>query len=58
MTDKTDNKRNWVVGGGLLIGMGIGFFFVEKSPLIFVGCMFLGLGIGLVASIILSNKKD
>ncbi|MFT4832387.1 MAG: F0F1-type ATP synthase assembly protein I [Psychroserpens sp.] len=58
MTDKKDNRSSWAIGGGLLIGMGIGFFFLEKSPLAFIGCMFIGLGVGLLISAILSKNKQ
>jgi hypothetical protein len=57
MTDKKDDKSSWAIGGSLLIGMGVGFFFVQESPLAFVGSMFLGLGLGLVITAIISGKK-
>lgn len=43
-----------MVGGGLLAGLGIGFFFLEKSALAFLGCMFAGLGLGLLAAAVTS----
>ncbi|MEJ1224025.1 hypothetical protein [Sediminicola sp. 1XM1-17] len=57
MTNKKDNKSSWAIGGGLLIGMGIGLFYLERSPLLFAGCMFIGLGVGLVVTGILSKKS-
>ena len=57
MTDKKDDKSTWAIGGGILAGMGVGFFFVQESPLVFVGCMFLGLGLGLVITSIISRKE-
>ena len=54
-----DNRKisSWIVGGGLLAGLGVGFFFLEKSTLVFLGCMFVGLGAGLLAAAVLSRTK-
>jgi len=54
-TSKKDDKSAWAIGGGLLIGLGIGFFFLQQSPLAFVGCILAGLGLGLVISSIISK---
>jgi Na+/phosphate symporter len=53
--DKAGKVNSWVVGGGLLTGMGIGFFFIETSALVFLGCMFIGLGLGLLSAAVLSK---
>jgi hypothetical protein len=58
MTNKKDDKSTWAIGGGLLIGMGVGFFFLQDSPLYFVGSMFVGLGLGLVISTLISGSKE
>jgi hypothetical protein len=57
MTDKKNDKSTWAIGGGILIGIGVGFFFLQKSPLAFVGSMLAGLGIGLVITALISIKK-
>ena len=57
MTDKKDDKSTWAIGGGTLIGIGAGFFFLQESPLAFVGSILLGLGLGLVITSIISSKK-
>jgi len=57
-TDKKEDKSTWAIGGGLLLGLGIGFFFLKQSPLAFVGCMIAGLGFGLLMTSILSRGKD
>ncbi len=46
---------SWTVGGGLLTGMGVGFFFLETSALVFVGCILIGLGVGLLTAAVLSR---
>ncbi len=58
MTEKTTKKEDrstWAIGGGLLIGMGVGFFFLHQNPLAFVGSMFVGLGLGLVIATLVSR---
>jgi len=50
-----EDKSNWAIGGGILAGLGAGFFFLQQSALMFVGAMLLGLGIGLTITSILSS---
>lgn len=54
--NKSD-KTTWAIGGGLLIGLGVGFFFLHVSALIFTGCIIAGLGAGLLVTAILSKVK-
>ena len=53
---KTTDKSTWAVGGGLLLGMGVGFFFLKASPFAFVGFLIGGLGLGLVITSIISKR--
>ena len=57
MTDKKDDKSTWAIGGGVLMGIGVGLFFLKISALAFVGSILAGLGIGLVVTAIISSKK-
>ncbi len=50
-----NDKSSWATGGGLLMGMGVGFFFLQTSPLAFVGCILAGLGLGLMATALISK---
>lgn len=54
---KNEDRSTWAVGGGLMIGIGVGFFFLQVSALIFVGCILGGLGLGLILTAFLSNAK-
>ena len=48
----------WAVGGGVLLGLGVGFFFLQQSPLYFVGSLLAGLGLGLmIAGVIAAVKR-
>lgn len=56
--DRKEDKSTWATGGGLLIGLGVGFFFLPESPLAFVGSLLAGLGLGLLMTSIISNEKE
>ena len=56
-SDATQDKSTWAIGGGLLLGLGVGFFFLLQSALYFVGCILAGLGVGLIATSILSRMR-
>ena len=51
-----NDKSSWAVGGGLLAGVGVGFFFLPENALAFVGSIIFGLGIGLMITSIISKK--
>ncbi len=57
MTKKQD-KSDWATGGGLLMGIGAGFFFMPSNPFAFVACLLLGLGLGLVVTALISKGKE
>ena len=57
MADKKDDKSTWAIGGGLFLGLGVGFFFLRISALAFVGSIIAGLGLGLMMTSILSSRR-
>lgn len=57
-TNEKGDKSTWAIGGGLLIGLGVGFFFLKASALAFVGSMLAGLGLGLMVTSILSSRRQ
>ena len=57
-TDKKDDKSTWAIGGGVILGVGIGFFFLQTSALAFVGSIMAGLGLGLMITSIISSVKQ
>ena len=57
-TGEKNDKSTWAIGGGVLIGLGVGFFFLKASALAFVGSIFAGLGLGLMVTSIISSKKQ
>lgn len=50
------DKSDWAIGGGVIMGVGAGLFFLKTSALIFVGCILLGLGLGLIVTSIISKR--
>ena len=57
MTEKKDDKSTWAIGGGVILGTGIGFFFLQTSALAFVGSILTGLGLGLVVTALISSRS-
>lgn len=56
MKDVTQDKSSWAVGGGLLLGLGTGFFFLTINIMWFVGSILIGLGLGLLLAALISGK--
>ena len=56
VSSKSD-KTSWAMGGGVLIGLGVGLFFLHQSALYFVGSLLAGLGVGLLVTAILSKIR-
>ena len=59
MKNKNEDRSTWAIGGGVLLGIGVGFFFLSLSPALpFVGSILGGLGLGLIITSIISTRKD
>lgn len=56
-TKQNDDKSSWAIGGCLLMGLGVGFFFLQVSVFAFIACLLIGLGLGLVIAPIISKMK-
>ena len=59
MGDKNmgNDKSTWAIGGGVLLGIGVGFFFLQESVFAFVGSILGGLGFGLLVTSVISAIK-
>jgi hypothetical protein len=55
---KKEDKGTWAIGGGVILGLGLGFLFFQSPAMYFVGCLLGGLGIGLIITAILSKFKQ
>jgi hypothetical protein len=57
-TNKKCDKSSWAIGGMTLIGIGVGFIFLQTSALLFVASILIGIGLGLVIAPIISRKES
>jgi len=57
MAKNNNDKSTWAIGGGLLLGLGVGFVVLHISALWFVGSIIGGLGLGLIVTSIISSKN-
>ena len=48
------DRSSWAIGGGVLLGLGVGFFFLPGSALALVGSLIAGLGIGLIVAALIA----
>ena len=55
--EKQRDKSTWVIGGTTLIGVGVGFIFLETSVLLFVASILIGIGAGLVLAPLVKGDK-
>ena len=53
--EKKDERRGWIIGGTTCIGIGVGFIFLHISALLFVACIMIGIGAGLVIDGVMSS---
>lgn len=52
-----DERGAWAVGGGLMLGVGVGFFLFHLSVFFFVGSIIAGLGLGLIIAAFVPKSK-
>ena len=52
-----DEGGSWAVGGMTLVGIGVGFAFLQGSPLLFLASVMVGIGAGLVMAAAMSRGK-
>jgi len=55
--NKKRNKSLLVIGAMTLMVIGVGLVFFEKSPLLIVASILVGIGLGLVIKFIVFRKK-
>ncbi len=55
-SNKKEDKSTWAIGGGVLIGVGVGIFYIRTYPLGIVAFTLMGIGLGLIITSIISRK--
>ena len=53
-----NDKGSMALGGMTLIGIGVGFIFLQTSVFWFIASILIGIGLGLVIAPIISSKKN
>ncbi len=46
--NRRKDRSSWVIGGTTMIGLGVGFIFLQASVLLFMASIVIGIGLGLV----------
>ena len=54
MSNKMKDKHSWAIGGGVMLGLGVGFFLLP-NVLAFIGSLMGGIGLGLIFASIMSK---
>ena len=54
--NKKEDKSTWAIGGGVLIGVGVGIFYIRTYTLGIVAFTLIGIGLGLIVASIISRK--
>ncbi len=56
--ERDNNRGAWVIGGTTLIGTGVGLIFLYSSALLFVACILIGIGAGLLIAQLIAKDKS
>lgn len=56
-TSKGSNRGSWAIGGTTLMGLGVGFVFIQTSVLLFVASLLIGIGLGLLVASLIPSKR-
>ena len=51
------DRGSWAVGGGTLVGLGVGFFFIQTSVFAFIASLLIGIGAGLLIAALLPRGR-
>ena len=57
MEKSVSNQSAWIIGGTTLVGIGVGFIFLQTSALYFVASLLIGIGLGLTIAAVMSRAK-
>jgi hypothetical protein len=54
---KQIDRGAWAIGGTTMIGLGIGFIFLQTNIFIFLASLLSGIGLGLVIAALLPSRR-
>jgi len=55
---KRIDRGAWAIGGTTMIGLGVGFIFIQTDIFIFLASLLSGIGLGLVIAAFLPSRGD
>ena len=55
-SNKKEDRSTWAIGGGVLMGVGVGIFFIRTYPLGIAAFTLIGIGLGLIITSVISRK--
>ncbi|NNK87832.1 MAG: hypothetical protein HKO90_06085 [Flavobacteriaceae bacterium] len=55
--NKPVDRSYWAVGGSTMIGVGVGLMYLRTDVMVFVGCILIGVGAGLILEQALHKKS-
>ena len=53
-----NNRGTWIIGGTTLMGLGVGFVFLQTSALYFIASLLIGIGLGLAIAGFLARANE
>ncbi len=53
---KLKDRGTWAIGGTTLMGLGVGFIFIQTSVLLFVASLLVGIGLGLLVASLIPSR--
>jgi len=54
---RATDRGGLAIGGTTLIGLGVGFIFLQASVLAFIASLLIGIGAGLLIASLISGKR-
>ena len=53
-----NSRSAWIIGATTLVGVGVGFIFLQTSALYFVASILIGIGVGLAIAAFMSKSQS
>ena len=50
---KSLDRGAWIVGGGTMVGLGVGFIFLTTNIFAFIASLLIGIGVGLFVAVVM-----
>ena len=54
---RVTTRGGWAIGGTTLMGLGVGFIFLQTSALYFVASLLVGIGLGVLIAALIPSER-